>query len=126
MQVTDAGDCRAVLCRAGKAVQLSTDQTVDNDAERARLLAAGGQVRWRVDSWRVGAAGIQVSRQVLLLLFPHTVASHTHIVYEVRLARLGFKHMMAKAHFTLSNREDCLTHASISGLLGAKHTWTRT
>lgn len=73
----DAGDCRAVLCRAGKAVQLSVDQTVDDDAERTRLLAAGGQVRWRVDSWRVGAAGIQVSRQVLHL-HSHALLLVTH------------------------------------------------
>ena len=56
------GDCRAVLCRSGHAVALSEDQTANVVSERERVQAAGAKVQWLVDSWRVGDAGIQVSR----------------------------------------------------------------
>ena len=41
---------------------LSTDQTAEREDERQRIIAAGGHVQFRMDSWRVGKAGIQVSR----------------------------------------------------------------
>lgn len=41
---------------------LSTDQTAEREDERQRMIAAGGHVQFRMDSWRVGKAGIQVSR----------------------------------------------------------------
>ena len=59
-----SGDCRAVLCHNGKAVALSRDQTADSEEERNRVQAAGVSVKWRVDSWRIGEAGIQVTRCV--------------------------------------------------------------
>ena len=43
---------------------LSTDQTAEREDERQRIISAGGHVHFRVDSWRVGKAGIQVSRCV--------------------------------------------------------------
>ena len=46
----------------GGAVALSEDQTADREDERARIVAAGGCVQYRLDGWRLGAAGIQVSR----------------------------------------------------------------
>ena len=46
----------------GEAVALSEDQTADREDERARIQAAGGRVQYRLDGWRLGAAGIQVSR----------------------------------------------------------------
>ena len=42
--VANAGDSRAVLCRGGKAVTLSTDHKPAAPAERARILDAGGAV----------------------------------------------------------------------------------
>ena len=42
--VANAGDSRAVLCRGGKAVTLSTDHKPAAPAERARILHAGGAV----------------------------------------------------------------------------------
>lgn len=42
--VANAGDSRAVLCRSGKAVTLSTDHKPATPAERARILDAGGAV----------------------------------------------------------------------------------
>lgn len=40
----NAGDSRAVLCRAGKALALSEDHKPDNPGESARITAAGGFV----------------------------------------------------------------------------------
>uniref|UniRef100_A0A061S238 protein-serine/threonine phosphatase n=1 Tax=Tetraselmis sp. GSL018 TaxID=582737 RepID=A0A061S238_9CHLO len=40
--VANAGDSRAVLCRDGKAVALSTDHKPAQDSEKARIEAAGG------------------------------------------------------------------------------------
>lgn len=57
-----AGDCRAVLCRAGKALQLTEDHSAASPSERARVEATGARVDWRVNSWRVGTAGLQVTR----------------------------------------------------------------
>eukprot|EP00803_Ostreobium_quekettii_P000296 evm.model.scf_158.8 EVM.evm.TU.scf_158.8 scf_158:94407-100607(-) len=62
--LANAGDCRAVLCRNGVPVQCTIDHTANNDAERARLVAAGATVSWRVDGWRVGKAGMQVARSI--------------------------------------------------------------
>ncbi|XP_078443764.1 putative protein phosphatase 2C 2 [Wolffia australiana] len=42
--VANAGDCRAVLCRDGEAVELSSDHRPTDAAERCRLEAAGGTV----------------------------------------------------------------------------------
>ncbi|GBF88929.1 hypothetical protein Rsub_01428 [Raphidocelis subcapitata] len=60
--VGNAGDCRAVLCRAGAPLALSRQHTADLDDERARVLAAGGSVARGAGGWRVGAAGLQVTR----------------------------------------------------------------
>jgi protein phosphatase len=38
------GDSRAVICRAGKAIPLSFDHKPENEAEKARIVAAGGFV----------------------------------------------------------------------------------
>eukprot|EP00898_Chlorokybus_atmophyticus_P003259 jgi/Chlat1/3934/Chrsp26S04194 len=62
--LANAGDCRAVVSRAGKAVQLTRDHTVADEQERARVVSAGSTVEWRVDTWRVGAAALQVSRSI--------------------------------------------------------------
>eukprot|EP00966_Prymnesium_polylepis_P069859 1624430-Prymnesium_polylepis.2 len=42
--VANAGDSRAVLCRAGQALALSTDHTPSGDGERRRIEAAGSRV----------------------------------------------------------------------------------
>lgn len=42
--VANAGDSRAVLCRRGKAVEMSEDHKPNNKAELARILKAGGAV----------------------------------------------------------------------------------
>ena len=62
MMLLCAGDSRAVMCTAGRAQALSCDQTADREEERQRVQAAGASVQWRIDSWRIGEAGIQVTR----------------------------------------------------------------
>uniref|UniRef100_A0A5K3F6M3 protein-serine/threonine phosphatase n=1 Tax=Mesocestoides corti TaxID=53468 RepID=A0A5K3F6M3_MESCO len=44
LYVANAGDSRAVLCRAGAAVELSEDHKPEDDLEKARIYAAGGTV----------------------------------------------------------------------------------
>lgn len=43
--IANAGDSRAVLCRNGKAIALSTDHRADNEEEVHRVIDAGGFVR---------------------------------------------------------------------------------
>eukprot|EP00884_Botryococcus_braunii_P020878 jgi/Botrbrau1/7474/Bobra.0095s0012.1 len=62
--IANAGDCRAVACRRGDAVQVSHDQTADRQDERERILASGGRVSLLNGHWRVGSVGIQVSRSL--------------------------------------------------------------
>ncbi|KHN79397.1 putative protein phosphatase 2C F42G9.1 [Toxocara canis] len=42
--VANAGDSRAVLCRKGVAIDLSVDHKPEDDSERARIEAAGGEI----------------------------------------------------------------------------------
>lgn len=50
LHVANVGDCRAVLCRGGEAVVITTDHTPSVPSEAARVEAAGGFVsRGRVN-----------------------------------------------------------------------------
>ncbi|XP_023539398.1 protein kinase and PP2C-like domain-containing protein isoform X2 [Cucurbita pepo subsp. pepo] len=62
--IANAGDCRTILCRAGYPVVLSKDHVASCVEERERVIRAGGQVKWQVDTWRVGPAGLQVTRSI--------------------------------------------------------------
>ncbi|KAI4363959.1 hypothetical protein MLD38_020111 [Melastoma candidum] len=62
--VANAGDCRIVLCRAGKPVALSKEHVASLLEERERVTGAGGEVQWLVDTWRVGPAALQVTRSI--------------------------------------------------------------
>ena len=42
--VANAGDCRAVLCRRGKAMELTNDHRPSNPEEALRVRAAGGHI----------------------------------------------------------------------------------
>lgn len=44
MIVANVGDSRAVLCRDGKAIDLSTDHKPEDTVERTRIEKAGGTV----------------------------------------------------------------------------------
>lgn len=62
--VANAGDCRTILCRGGQPYPLSRDHVASNNEERQRVLSAGGDVKWQVDTWRIGQAGLQVTRSI--------------------------------------------------------------
>ncbi len=42
--VANAGDSRCVLCRDGKAVDMSVDHKPEDDEERERIEKAGGKI----------------------------------------------------------------------------------
>jgi protein phosphatase 1L len=58
--VANVGDSRAVICRDGTAVPLSSDHKPNRTDERQRIEDAGGVVMW-VGTWRVGGV-LAVSR----------------------------------------------------------------
>ncbi|CAN1181445.1 Protein kinase and PP2C-like domain-containing protein [Linum perenne] len=62
--VANAVDCRAVLCLASNALLLTEDHIASNLKERERVVSAGGEVKWQVDTWRVGLAALQVTRSI--------------------------------------------------------------
>ncbi|XVE95726.1 hypothetical protein REPUB_Repub02eG0124200 [Reevesia pubescens] len=62
--VANAGDCRTILCRSGCPLALSRDHVASCPEERKRVVSAGGQVKWQVDTWRVGPAALQVTRSI--------------------------------------------------------------
>ncbi|KAK6942122.1 PPM-type phosphatase-like domain [Dillenia turbinata] len=62
--VANAGDCRTILYRAGHVIALSKDHVASCLEERERVTKAGGQVKWQVDTWRVGPAALQVTRSI--------------------------------------------------------------
>ncbi|XP_068666031.1 protein kinase and PP2C-like domain-containing protein [Aristolochia californica] len=62
--VANAGDCRTILCRRGLPYALSKDHVASCPVERERVTQAGGQVKWQVDTWRVGPAALQVTRSI--------------------------------------------------------------
>ncbi|XP_047320066.1 protein kinase and PP2C-like domain-containing protein [Impatiens glandulifera] len=62
--VANAGDCRAILSRSGCPYPLSKDHLASCDEERNRVILAGEDVKWQVDTWRVGLAALQVTRSI--------------------------------------------------------------
>ncbi|XP_038718734.1 protein kinase and PP2C-like domain-containing protein isoform X2 [Tripterygium wilfordii] len=62
--VANAGDCRTILCRAGQPFALSRDHVASCLEERDRVVSMGGEVKWQLDTWRVGLAALQVTRSI--------------------------------------------------------------
>ncbi|VFQ68843.1 unnamed protein product [Cuscuta campestris] len=62
--VANAGDCKTILCRAGHPYVLSRDHVASCAEERERVTRAGIEVKWQVDTWRVGSAALQVTRSI--------------------------------------------------------------
>lgn len=58
LSVANVGDCRAVLCAAGRAVRLSEDHKPNSSLERSRIEAVGGSVINVMGIWRVGVSVI--------------------------------------------------------------------
>nr|CAB3473251.1 unnamed protein product [Digitaria exilis] len=62
--VANAGDCRAILSRAGKPFPMTKDHVASCLNERERVIKAGTEVKWQIDTWRVGTAALQVTRSI--------------------------------------------------------------
>ncbi|XP_074591875.1 putative protein phosphatase 2C 32 [Curcuma longa] len=61
--VSNAGDCRAVLCRAGKAEALTSDHRPSREDERQRIASTGGYVDYCRGTWRLQGS-LAVSRGI--------------------------------------------------------------
>ncbi|XP_057549795.1 protein kinase and PP2C-like domain-containing protein isoform X2 [Amaranthus tricolor] len=64
LYIANAGDCRAILCKAGHSIALSRDHVASCLEERDRVVKEGGAVTWQLDTWRVGPAALQVTRSI--------------------------------------------------------------
>lgn len=66
LTLANIGDGRAVLCRRGRAVRLTRDHTADDEEERERIIntTTTTTVSQRYGNWRVGSAGLQVTRSI--------------------------------------------------------------
>ncbi len=65
LAVAHVGDSRAVLCsKNNQAIAVTADQTADREDERLRIQNAGGEVSIRMGGWRVGDAGLAVTRSI--------------------------------------------------------------
>ncbi len=62
LYVANAGDSRAVLCRAGKAVALSHDHKPNRPDEKNRIKKLGGRILW-LGCWRVQGV-LAISRAI--------------------------------------------------------------
>jgi serine/threonine protein phosphatase PrpC len=62
--VANAGDCRAILSRAGKPFPMTRDHVASCPKERERVIKEGTEVKWQMDTWRVGEAALQVTRSI--------------------------------------------------------------
>lgn len=60
--VANCGDSRAMVCRGGKAVELSEDHKPENPEERARICKAGGHVAQIGPCHRIDGWGLNLSR----------------------------------------------------------------
>lgn len=62
--VANAGDCRVILCRSGQPFPMSKEHVASCPNERKRVTGVGMEVKWLVDTWRVGPAALQVTRSI--------------------------------------------------------------
>ncbi|XP_044261089.1 probable protein phosphatase 2C 21 [Tribolium madens] len=60
LYVANAGDSRCIVCRNGKAVEMSIDHKPEDEPETQRILKAGGEVTWE---GRVNG-GLNLSRAI--------------------------------------------------------------
>ena len=64
LTVANIGDSRAMLCRNNQAVPLTRDHSADDEEERRRIQSCGGTARHVMGQWRVGEAGLAVTRSI--------------------------------------------------------------
>lgn len=91
--VANCGDTRAILCRAGQAIELSRDHKPTDPEEKARMEAAGGRVPAGSAYVELGDKGLAVARAFGNPLFKAnpTKAENAQIIiphpYQSRTAR---------------------------------------
>ncbi|KAJ1412317.1 phosphatase 2C-like domain-containing protein, partial [Ochromonadaceae sp. CCMP2298] len=87
--IAHVGDCRAVLCNDGVAVQLTTDHKANIKSEKARIEAAGG---WVHNNRVNGALG--VSRAFGDIQFKSFDEEPGHVI-----SKPDFKHFVVERQF---------------------------
>ena len=91
--VANCGDTRAILCRAGQAIELSRDHKPTDPEEKARMEAAGGRVPPGSAYVELGDKGLAVARAFGNPLFKQnpTKSENAQIIiphpYQSRMAR---------------------------------------
>lgn len=58
---------------SAQAIALSRDHTAALEDEKERVEQAGALVQWVLDGWRVGPAGMQVTRYVCCMRIVHVL-----------------------------------------------------
>ena len=66
LTIANIGDSRAMLCRAGRAIDVTVDQVAGRADERARIERAGHAhaLKQHEGEWRVGEVGLAVTRSI--------------------------------------------------------------
>lgn len=80
MVISNVGDSEAVVCRDGKAVQLSTLHTPTNEKEKQRVAAAGGAIV-HYGTWRVNGV-LAVTRSIGDRTLKEQVTAHPDTAIE--------------------------------------------
>jgi len=81
LTIANIGDSRAMLCRGGKAIELTEDHVLRRDAERARIEQSGqaAQMVQHGESWRLGSIGLAITRSIGDLDMKHVLIADPEI-----------------------------------------------
>lgn len=60
LNITNVGDCRAIICKSNIAIPLTKDHKPDKPEEEHRIKQLGGEIVWDGYDWRIG--DLSVSR----------------------------------------------------------------
>eukprot|EP00249_Psilotum_nudum_P012221 c23659_g1_i3 orf=485-1339(+) len=105
--VANVGDSRAVICRAGEAVALSTDHKPNRTDERQRIEEAGGVVMW-AGTWRVGGV-LAVSRAFGDRLLKRYVVAEPEIQEEIIDANVEFLVLASDGLWDVISNQDAVS-----------------
>ncbi|MCO5562790.1 hypothetical protein L7F22_016422 [Adiantum nelumboides] len=115
--VANVGDSRAVICRAGKAIALSTDHKPNRKDERQRIEKAGGVVMW-AGTWRVGGV-LAVSRAFGDRLLKQYVVAEPELQAGLATSSISSDVVYQNASAIFGTQEDSLrnwAHEMVSGI----------
>ncbi|MCO5551514.1 hypothetical protein L7F22_005018 [Adiantum nelumboides] len=105
--VANVGDSRAVICRAGKAIALSTDHKPNRKDERQRIEKAGGVVMW-AGTWRVGGV-LAVSRAFGDRLLKQYVVAEPELQEEIINSEVEFLVLASDGLWDVVTNQDAVT-----------------